>query len=114
MAGAGEVIRFGAAGLLAAGLALYATIFARQTHDLFDLPTWIDLTEWPATLLFLAAAWAAFRRLPRRAALYLVSGMLAFFAAQSRFIFDVPLGFILVATGSLSFLFLLPAVWERR
>ena len=113
MAVAGEPIRFYAAAVLAVGLALYATVFARQTHNLFDLPTWIDVTEWPATLLFLAAAWFASRRLPRRAALYLVSGMLAFFIAQSRYIFDVPVGFVLLTCASLGFLFILPPVWEK-
>lgn len=106
--------RYSLAAALAALLAAYATAFARQTHNRFDLPTWIDLTEWPATLLFLAAAWAAFRRLPRRAALFLVTGMLAFFAAQSTWLFQAPLGFILVTCASLGFLFLLPPVWERR
>jgi hypothetical protein len=103
-----------AAAALAALLALYATVFARQTHNHIDLPTFIDLTEWPATLLYFAAGWAALRRLPRRAALYLVSAMLAFFAAQSAWIFEVPLGFVSVASLSLAFLFILPARWEPR
>lgn len=107
-------IRFPVAAALALLLAIYATAFARQTHNLFDLPTFIDLTEWPATLLYLAAAWAAYRKLPRRAALFLVSAMLAFFAAQSDWMFRVPLGFVLVAAGSLGFLFLMPATWGRR
>ncbi|NND41376.1 MAG: hypothetical protein HKO04_04780 [Silicimonas sp.] len=107
-------IRYRAAAALAFLLAVYVTAFARQTHHIFDLPTFIDLTEWPATLFYLAAAWAAFRRLPRRAALYLVSAMLAFFAAQSAWMFKVPLGFIMVAAASLGFLFILPAKWEKR
>lgn len=101
------------AAAIALALALYATVFARQTHNTFDLPTWIDVTEWPVTLLFLAAAWAAWKRVPRRAALMLVTGMVAFFAVQHRFLFDVPLGFVLVTCLSFGFLLTLPSAWDR-
>jgi hypothetical protein len=101
------------AAIIALTLALYATVFARQTHNTYDLPTWIDITEWPVTLLFLAAAWAAWRRVPRRAALLLVTGMIAFLGVQGRYLFEVPLGFVLVTALSLAFLFTLPSAWER-
>lgn len=101
------------AAVVALLLAVYATVFARQTHDTFDLPTWIDVTEWPVTFLFLAAAWAAWRRVPRRAALMLVTGMVAFFAVHHRYLFDVPLGFVLVTCLSFSFLIALPSARNR-
>lgn len=107
-------LRYSGAALLAGGLALYATIFARQTHNTFDLPTWIDLTEWPATLLYLAAAVSAWQRLERVAALALVAAMLAFFGAQSAWMFSVPLGFAMVAIASLGFLLILPTTWKPR
>lgn len=107
-------IRYPAAALLALLLALFATIFARQTHNLYDLPTYIDLTEWPATLLYLAAALAAFRRREKMAALALVMAMMAFLAAQSKWLFDVPLGFTLLIAASLSFLLILPTTWKPR
>ena len=106
--------RYLAAALLAGGLSLYATLFARLTHNIFDMPTWIDLTEWPATLLYLAAAVAAWARLERVAALALVAAMLAFLAAQSAHLFTVPLGFALVVAASLAFLLILPTTWRPR
>jgi len=106
--------RYPLASAIALLLALYATVFARQTHNDFDLPTWIDVTEWPVTLLFVAAAWAAWKRVPRRAALMLVTGMVAFFAVQHRYIFAVPIGFVLVTALSFGFLLALPSAWERR
>lgn len=106
--------RYAAAAGLAAAIALYATLFARQTHNRFDLPTWIDLTEWPATLLYLAAAVAAWAKLERVAALALVAAMLAFLAAQSAHLFTVPLGFALVIAASLAFLLILPTTWRPR
>lgn len=101
--------RYIGATLLAVALALYATVFARQTHDLFDLPTWIDLSEWPATILFGFAAFAAWTEQPRRAALAVVAGLLAFIAAQHSYIFQVPLGFVLITVLTLAVLFSLPA-----
>ena len=101
--------RYIGATAIAVALAVYATVFARQTHDMFDLPTFIDLTEWPATLLFVFAAWQAWIERPRRAALALVSGMLAFLAAQHGYIFSVPLGFVLVTLLTLAFLLMMPA-----
>ncbi len=101
--------RYIGATALAVALALYATIFARQTHDLFDLPTWIDLSEWPATLLFGYAAYGAWTEQPRRAALAVVIGLFAFLAAQQSYIFQVPLGFVLITVLTLATLFTLPA-----
>ena len=102
-------VRYIGATAIAVALAIYATMFARQTHDMFDLPTYIDLTEWPATLLFLFAAWQAWIERPRRAALALVIGMFAFLAAQSGYIFAVPMGFVLVTVLTLAFLLMMPA-----
>ncbi len=102
------------AAALALALAAYATVFSRQTHDLFDLPTFLDLTEWPATLLFLASAHGAWIEAPRRAALLAVAALLAFFAAHGRFLFDVPLGFVAITLACLAILAILPPVWERR
>ena len=107
-------LRYRAAALLAALLALYVTVFARQTHNLFDLPTFIDLTEWPATLLYLAAAWAAIRRREKIAALALVLALFAFLIAQARWMFNVPLGFALTIATSLAFLLILPVTWKPR
>jgi hypothetical protein len=101
-------IRFYAAAALNLGLAAYVTAFSRQTHDLYDLPTFIDLTEWPATLLFLAAAWFAWSASPRAVTLLVVAGLFAFFAAHARFLFSVPLGFVLVTLGTLAVLALVP------
>ena len=106
--------RYPAAAFVALLLAIYATIFAFQTHNHFDLPTGIDLTEWPATLLYLASAWAAVRRFPRRAALFIVLAMLAFFAAHSDWMFQVPLGFGLITAASLGFLVILPPEWGTQ
>ena len=102
-------VRYIGATLSALALAVYATIFARVTHDLFDLPTWIDLTEWPATLLFLATAYFAWTQQPRRAALVVVIGLFAFITAQHAYIFRVPLGFVLVTILTLGTLLVLPA-----
>ena len=106
--------RYLAAALLAGGVSVYATLFARQTHDTFDLPTWIDLTEWPATLLYVTAAATAWARLERVAALAGVAAMLAFLAAQSAHLFTVPLGFASVIAASLAFLLILPTTWRPR
>ena len=102
-------VRYAGAALSALALAIYCTVFARQTHDLFDLPTWIDLTEWPATLLFLGTAWLAWTRQPRRAALAVVLGLFAFMAAQHMYVFRVPLGFVLVTVLTVFVLLVLPA-----
>ena len=93
-----------AASALALGLAFFATAFARASWNVYDLPTYIDLTEWPATLLFVAAAWAAWERRERTAAWLMVGALVAFFAAQSRFLFQVPMGFGVVGAGALAFL----------
>lgn len=106
--------RYKLAAALAVLLALYVTVFATQTHNRFDLPTWIDLTEWPATLLFLASAVAAWKRLERPAALACFAGLFAFFFAQGRFLFEVPLAFVLTSTGTLGCLWLLPVTWKVR
>lgn len=101
--------RYIGATAIAVVLAIYATAFARQTHDLLDWPTFIDVTEWPATLLFLFAAWQAWTERPRRAALALVIGMFAFMAAQHGYLFRVPMGFVLVTVLTLAFLVMMPA-----
>ena len=101
--------RYLGAAALAVALALFATVFARQTHDLINLPTWIGVTEWPATILFAVAAYAAWIEQPRRAALAVVIGLFAFFAAQHNHLFRVPLGFVLVTVLTLATLLALPA-----
>ncbi|MDJ1016209.1 MAG: hypothetical protein QNJ35_06830 [Paracoccaceae bacterium] len=106
--------RYVIAAALALLLAVYATVFAHRTHNLFDLPTWLDVTEWPATLLFLFAGWSAWVTRERQAAFALVVGMLAFFGAQSSYLFSVPLGFVVVTALALVFLFVLPTTWKPR
>lgn len=106
--------RYILAAALAALLSVYVTTFATQTHNRFDLPTWIDLTEWPATLLFLAAAVAAWKRLERPAALACFAALFAFFFAQGRFLFEVPLAFVVTSAATLGFLWLLPVTWKVR
>ena len=101
--------RYIGATAIAVVLAIYATVFARQTYDLFDLPTFIDLTEWPATLAFLTAGWLAWIENPRRAAMVLVLGLFAFLGAQHMYLFRVPMGFVLVTVLTLAFLMVLPA-----
>ena len=103
-----------AAAFLAVLLSLYVTAFATQTHNRFDLPTWIDLTEWPATLLFLTAAILAIKRLERPAALACFAALFAFFFAHGRFLFEVPLAFVLTSSGTLGFLWALPVTWKVR
>ncbi|MEL7462344.1 MAG: hypothetical protein AAFX45_10665 [Pseudomonadota bacterium] len=104
-----DVWRYRLAATLALALAGYVTVFAAQTHTRFDLPTWLDLTEWPATLFYLAAAWLAFRIHPRRAAVAAVAALLAFYAAQYHLLFQVPLGFILATAATLVILLTMPA-----
>ena len=100
--------------VIAVALAVYATVFARQAHDLFDLPAFTDVTEWPATLLFLFAAWQAWIERPRRAALAFVVGIFAFLAAQSGYIFAVPLGFVLVTVLTLALVLMMPATLRGK
>ncbi len=102
-------VRYVGATAIAVVLAAYTTAFARMTHDLFDLPTFIDLTEWPATLLFLLAAWQAWTVQPRRAALVMVIAMFAFIAAQHTYLFQVPMGFVVITVLTLGFLLMMPA-----
>ncbi|MDJ1009607.1 MAG: hypothetical protein QNJ13_17480 [Paracoccaceae bacterium] len=97
------------AAAVAGVMALYVTTFARQTHHWIDLPTWIDLSEWPATLFYLGAAWAAWAIRARLAAILSVGALLAFYAAQSQHLFAVPLGFFLVTAATLAILLLMPA-----
>ena len=106
--------RYALAAALALALSLFATAFARASHNFYDLPSYIDLTEWPATLLMLAAGWAAWEARERLAALLMVLGLLAFYAAQMRFLFQVPMGFGVVTAGALIFLFVLPVTWRPR
>ncbi len=105
--------RYHVAAALAAALALYVTVFARQTHDLFDRPTFIDLTEWPATLFCLAAAGAALARRAAPSAVAIVSGLIAFFAAQYAWIFEVPLAFVLSTLVVFLTLYVLPPDTSR-
>ena len=102
-------VRYVGATAIAVVLAVYATVFSWKTHDLFDLPTFIDLTEWPATLLFLLAAWQAWTVQPRRAAFVMVIAMFAFMAAQHTYLFHVPMGFVVVTVLTLGFLIMMPA-----
>lgn len=108
------MIRYAVAAAIALALAAYVTAFALQTHNRFDLPTGIDVTEWPATLAFLIAAVAAWRRAERPAALAVVVALLCFVAAQGRFLFDLPLAFLLVGLSSFAFLLILPVTWRAR
>ncbi len=101
--------RYHLAAALALGCAAFVTIFAAQTTTWIDLPTWLDLTEWPATLLYLAAAWFAFRSRARPAAVASVAALLAFYAAQSDYLFDVPLGFVLATAATLVIVTAMPA-----
>ncbi len=91
---------------------VYATVFARQTHNVVDLPTWIDVTEWPVTLLYAAASGLAIVEMARASAFAMVAGTVAFFAAQSDHFFTVPLAFMLVTLVTLAFIFILPSRWD--
>ena len=106
--------RYLAAAALASGLALFATIFARQTHNHLDLPTFIDPLEWATTLLFLAAAITAFRQSERLAALLMVTALFVFYAVQVDWLFRVPLGFATVTVLALLFLIVLPVTWKPK
>ena len=107
-------LRYAAASGIALGLALFATAFARGSHNTYDLPSWIDVTEWPSVLLFVAAAWAAWDRRERLAAGLVMAALVAFYWVQGRFLFSVPLGFVVLTLGTLGFLFVLPTTWKVR
>lgn len=108
-----EPWKYRVAAALALALALYVTVFARQTTNWVDLPTFIDLSEWPATLGYFGAAWAASAGRARLAAVLTVASLLAFFLAQSQHLFAVPLGFSLVTALSLAILLVMPATTGR-
>lgn len=105
--------RFASAAIMAGLLALYATIFARATFDVVDLPLFIGLMEWPVTFLFLAAMWAAWTRRSRKAALAVVVGMLGFYGVHGYLLFEVPLAFIVVTVLSLAIISTLPTSWAQ-
>lgn len=104
--------RYLAAVFVALASAFFVTVFARQTHDDYDLGLWIDATEWPVTLLFVASAWFAWSAEPRRAALATVAGLVAFYVVQWRHVFDVPLGFGVVTLLALAVILIMPPKWE--
>ena len=106
--------RYTAAALIAAALAAFVFTFATQTHNAYDLPTFIDISEWPAVLLYLAAGYMAHLRHEQFGALLIVLAMIAFFAAEARFLFSVPLAFVVVVSGSLGFLVVLPVTWKPK
>ena len=106
--------RYHAAAIIAALQAAFVFAFATQTHNAYDLPTYIDISEWPAVLLYLAAGWLAVRRREQLAALALICALLAFFAAEARFLFTTPLAFVLVTAGAVAFLTVLPVTWKPR
>ncbi len=106
--------RYLAATALAVALAAYATIFARQTHNHFDLPTFIDPLEWAVTLFFLAAAVTAYRQREQLAALLMVAALFMFYAVQADWLFRVPLGFAAVTVFALLFLIVLPVTWKPK
>lgn len=107
-----QTLRYRLGAAVALGLTVYATVFARQTHNFVDLPTWIDVTEWPVTLLYAGAALLSLIGRPRASAFALVAGTVGFFAAQSDHFFAVPLAFMLVTVVTLAFIFILPSEWE--
>ncbi len=106
--------RYIAAAALALGLALFATIFARQTHNHLDLPTFLDPLEWATTFLFLAAGWAAWVKREQLAALFMVTALFVFYAVQVDWLFRVPLGFATVTVFALLFLIVLPVTWKPK
>ena len=106
--------RYVAASVIAVAVALYATIFARQTHNHIDLPTYIDPLEWAVTLLFLVAGWAAWQRREQLAAVFMVAALFLFYGVQVDWLFRVPLGFGVITVAALLFLFVLPVTWKPK
>ena len=106
--------RYTAAALIAAALAVFVFTFATQTHNAYDLPTYIDISEWPAVLLYLASGWLAWQRREQLAAGAHVAALLTFLFAQARFLFALPLAFALVFAGALAFLLVLPVTWKPK
>ena len=102
-------MRYRLAAAFAVALVIYVTIFARSTTNFIDLPTWIDVTEWPISLIFAATAWFAWFERGKIAAALSVVGLLGFFAAQSQHFFDVPLGFLFVTIVTLGILLTMPS-----
>ena len=105
--------RFGSAAVMTALLAVYATLFARSTFDVFDLPLWIGLLEWPITLILVYAIWAAWTKQSRKSALAVVAAMLGFYAVHGHLLFAVPLAFIAVTVAALIILTTLPSAWAQ-
>lgn len=106
--------RYAIAAGIALALALFATAFARGSHNTYDLPSYIDVTEWPSVLLFVAAGWAAWDRRERLAAGLVMAALVAFYWVQGLYLFSVPLGFAALTLGTLAFLFVLPTTWKAR
>ncbi|MEM9971145.1 MAG: hypothetical protein AAF762_08605 [Pseudomonadota bacterium] len=106
--------RYLTASALAVTLALFATVFARQTHNHLDMPTFLDPLEWVSTLLFLIAGWAAYQRREQLAALLMVAALFTFYGVQAAWLFRVPLGFGVLTAGALLFLFILPVTWKPK
>ena len=105
--------RYASAALMAGLLATYATLFARRTFDVVDLPLFIGLIEWPVTLIFGFVIWAAWSRQSRKAALAAVVGMLGFYAVHGYLLFDVPLAFVIVTLLALAIIMTLPSAWGQ-
>jgi len=103
--------RYACAALMAGLLAVYVTLFARSTFDVFDLPLWIGVLEWPVTILFGYAVWGAWNRQSRKAAVAAVGGMLGFYAVHGHLLFQVPLAFIAVTVMTLIVITTLPSAW---
>ena len=106
--------RYTAAAILALLLAVYATIFARQTYNHIDAPIILAHEEWLTALLFVGAAWAAWQKREQLAAVFIVSALFLFYAVQADWLFRVPLGFGLITVGALTFLFTLPVTWKPK
>ena len=104
-------------GLIGAGTLTVAAMLLREglrAEAAYDLPTYIDISEWPAVLLYLAAGYLAWTRAEQLTALLLVLAMIAFFAAHARFLFTVPLAFVLIVGGTLTCLTVLPVTWKPK
>lgn len=103
--------RYACAALLAGLLAVYATMFAYSTFDLFDLPLGLGLLEWPVTIIFAYVVWGAWNRQSRKAAIAAVLGMLGFYTVHGHMLFHVPIAFIVVTVLTLIVVTTLPSAW---
>ena len=103
--------RYASAAFITGLLAVYATLFAYRTFDVFDFPTGIGVLECPVTLIFGYAIWAAWRRQSRKAAIATVLGMLGFYGVHGHLLFHVPLAFVVVTVLTLIIITTLPSAW---